>query len=381
MAFELSLEKWKLGFSDGQKSRFVEVAGRDLGGLELAVSLAKKRLGLAEDTPVVSCYEAGRDGFWLHRHLTSLGIRNYVVDPASIEVPRKGRRRKTDRLDVRMLLKSLLRFELCGDAKVWSVCRVPDVEVEDDRRLGREEERLKKEETAHRARIKALLATQGLVHEIGRRGFLSWLQTAKALSSGEPIPSGLQAACRREYKRLQLVWEQQKEIQTERCEQLRAHLELHGDVAPHACSGRARRHQMVLMLASIRSIGLTGAWSLTHELFGWRTFRRGKELGGAVGLTPTPYNSGASSVEQGISKAGNRRVRRLMIQTAWLWLRFQPNTGVSQWFQRRFGDGTKRQRRVGIVAVARKLVVLLWRYLEHGEVADGMCLKPTPFAA
>ncbi len=360
MAQELSNSKWKLAFSPsyGQKPRERTIVAGDLTALRREIGKARERFDLPGSVPVVSCYEAGRDGFWLHRHLKSQGVDNSVVDPASIEVNRRARRRKTDRLDVRKLLRQLIRSQ--DDPKVWSVVRVPTAEQEDDRQLHRELGTLTKEKTAHSNRIKGLLVTQGIRLPVNRT-FLARLSEVRTTADGSALGAGLRSRLEREYQRLELIWQQMRELKAKRRQALRD---------PQKPSDATARH-----LYRLRAIGETGAWVVSKELLAWRRFNNRREVGSAAGLTPAPFASGANSKDQGIDKAGNRRIRPLMIELSWSWLRLQPDSELSHWFQERFGHGTRRQRRVGIVALARKLLVALWRYSDQGIVPGGAVLK------
>lgn len=358
MALELSLARWKLAFSEGQRRRERTIEAGDLAALELEIARAKTRFGLADSAPVVSCYEAGRDGFWLHRALQALGVTNLVVDSASIQVNRRRRRAKTDRVDVRALLDQLVRY-VGGDRRALSVVRVPSPEQEDARRLLRERERLVRERGAHSARMKALLVAQG----IRVKGHGEWLAVVEQLDSpgGYRLGPRLCAELRREYARYRLVDEQIAALEAEMAQALAAPS---GAVA-----------ERVGRLMQLRGVGPVSGWTLVLELFGWRRFANRRELAALVGLTPTPYASGENAREQGISKAGNRRVRALLVELAWQWLRHQPGSALARWYQGRFARGGKRLRRVGIVALARKLLIALWHYLEHGLVPEGAQLK------
>ncbi|MGH8525083.1 MAG: IS110 family transposase [Gammaproteobacteria bacterium] len=358
MALELSHKTWRLVFSDGGKERQVSMEARNLVRLEEEIGKAKVKFGLPVGAQVRSCYEAGRDGFWLHRYLLNRGIENVVLESASIEVDRRARRAKTDRLDGGKLLKQLMRHH--RDGEFLRIVRVPSVEQEDGRRLHRELERLKKERTEHRNRLQGLVVTQGVVLKPGR-DFLSRL-AGVVLWNGEPLPADLKAELEREYGRLKLVEEQIRALETERLKRLE--------------DGREPSLRQVRMLARLRGLGPGSAWVLVMEFFGWRGFRNRREVGAAAGLTGTPYASGESTREQGSSQAGNRRVRALIIELAWAWLRYQPSSALSRWFGARFGPGGKRSRRVGIVALARRLLVALWRYHEFGEVPAEAELKP-----
>ena len=356
LAFELSQNKWKLGFSDGNKMRFKSIVGRSLEQLHEEIEKAQVRFKMKGDVTIVSCYEAGRDGFWLHRHLLSCGIENVVVDSSSIEVNRRKRRTKTDRIDARKLLGMLMRYH-GGERKLWSVVNVPSVEAEDGRNLNRELEVLKKERTMHRNRIRGLLIQQGL--EVTNPSAKKFLQEVEALRSwdGEQLPEDLKARIVREYERLRMVEEQIKILNKER--ERRVQL------------ADKPSFRKVAQLRTLYGIGVTSSWDFVMEMFAWRQFRNRREVGAFPGLTPTPYDSGGSQREQGISKAGRGRIRALSIQIAWAWLRFQPQSKLSKWFWQRFGHGGKRMRKIGIVAVARKLLIDLWRYLEYGLIPEG----------
>jgi transposase len=359
MALELSDKKWKLALSDGNKRRIVTITAGDLVTLGEAVAKAKARFGMPGVVPIVSCYEAGRDGFWLHRYLLHCGVANVVVDASSIEVNRRARRAKTDRIDVEQLLRLLIRYHH-GEKRVWSVVHVPSVGEEDARRLHRELERLKKERTGHRNRIQALLVSQG-VRLQPRHDLLERLEAAR-LWDGSALPPDLQAEVRREEARLRSVDEQIRALEAEQTRRLEA--------VATPC------HQQVAHLMRLRGIGLTSAWVFVMEYFGWRQFHNRKEVAALAGLTPMPYASGDSSRDQGISKAGNRRIRSLMIQIAWGWLRYQPRSALSVWFNTRFALGGKRMRRIGIVALARRLLIALWRYVQRGVIPESASLKP-----
>jgi transposase len=359
VALELSDKKWKLALSDSNKRRIVTIAAGDLVTLGEAVAKAKARFGMPEGVSIVSCYEAGRDGFWLHRYLLHCGVANVVVDASSIEVNRRARRAKTDRIDVEQLLRLLIRYHH-GEQRVWSVVHVPSVEEEDARRLPRELERLKKERTGHRNRIQALLVSQG-VRLQPRHDLLERLEAAR-LWDGSALPPDLRAEVGREEARLRSVEEQIRALEAEQARRLEA--------VATPC------HQQVAQLMRLRGLGLTSAWVFVMEYFGWRQFHNRKEVAALAGLTPTPYASGDSARDQGMNKAGNRRIRSLMIQIAWGWLRYQPRSALSVWFNTRFALGGKRMRRIGIVALARRLLIALWRYVQRGVIPESASLKP-----
>jgi transposase len=354
MALELSNKTWRLALSDGAKRRQVVVPAADLMKLSEAVAKAKERFGMPASARVVSCYEAGRDGFWLHRHLRSIGIENEVVDAASIEVSRRLRHVKTDRLDGDRLLAKLIRH-YAGERGGWSVVRVPSVEEEDARHLHRELGRLKRERLAHRVRMQSLLVTQGVRMTI--KGAARLRLETLTLWDGRALPLELKAELERERERLALVERQIEQLEAVRRERL--------------SSPRTEAEQQVVHLMRLGAIGPTSAWLLVMEFFGWRAFRNRREVAALAGLVGTPYNSGEAERDQGISKAGNRRVRTMIIEIAWLWLRFQPGSALSQWYRERFAGGGLRMRRVGIVALARRLLIALWRYLEDGVMPQG----------
>jgi transposase len=358
LAFELGWTEWKLGFSTGIASapRLRTMRARDLEALWDEVARAKKRFGLPEETSVYSCYEAGRDGFWLHRSLTAHGIHNLVVDSASIEVKRRGRRTKTDRLDAGKLLTMLIRH-CTGEQKVWSVVHVPSVADEDRRHLHRDLEEMKAERTQHSNRLKGLLASCGLaVWEVGA-DFPTVLEGLR-LWDGQAVPMELHQRLLREFARLQFVDRQIRDLENERARRIRT-----AEADPAI--------DQVRQLLELKGIGPNSAWLFVQEFFAWRQIENRRQLGALAGLTPTPYQSGDSEREQGISKAGNRRLRAMAIEIAWCWVRYQPHSALSQWYRQRFGHGNSRLRRIGIVAVARKLLVQLWQYLKTGALPEG----------
>ncbi len=366
MAIEMGEKSWKLLFSSGEvkgngQLRVYQrsIDGNDWIGLIEAIGKAKERLKVSAGASVVSCYEAGQDGFWPHRQLEGLGIVNRVVDSASIEVNRRHRRAKTDQLDVRKLLEMLIRSER-GEQGVWRVVRVPSVEEEDQRRLHRELERIKNEEKQHRTRIRSLLKLQGVRPPMSPegRGWSAYLECLK-----EILPERAWSEVVRQSERLALVKSQRRALAGEQKQAI--------EQAP----SEEEVVQQIVALSLLRGIGRGSAWQLVMEFFAWRHFKNRRQVAGCAGLDPTPYDSGASRREQGISKAGNKRVRWLMVELAWSWLRYQPGSALSQWFQKRFGGGGKRQRRIGIVALARRLLVALWRYIDTGLLPEGAELK------
>jgi transposase len=361
LAFELSNTKWKLAFSDYSKTRLVTIRARNLEQLQEEIKKAKLRFGLNDDVRIVSCYEAGRDGFWLHRYLLSCEIENKVVDSSSIEVNRRKRRAKTDRIDAGKLLRMLMRYH-AGERKLWSVVRVPSVEAEDGRSLNRELEVLKKERTMHCSRIRGLLIREGL--QVGNPSGKKFLEEVDSLRTwdGKELPSDFKDSIVREHKRLRMVEEQISALKKERERRVQS-----------AASPSLRK---VSQLRTLYGIGPTSSWDFVMELFAWRNFRNRREVGAFPGLTPTPYDSGGAQREQGISKEGRGRIRALSIQIAWGWLRFQPHSNLTRWYMERFAEGGSRMRRIGIVAVARRLLIDLWRYTEYGVIPEGARLRP-----
>lgn len=361
MAMELSNQEWKLAFGDGGQERLVSLPARDQIRLRQAIAKAKMKFGLPTNAPVYSCYEAGRDGFWIHRMLEKIGVSNLVVDSASIEVNRRNRRAKTDRLDAKKLLSMLLRYHLHRERTLWSVLRVPSKEDEDRRRLHRNEERLKKERRQHLVRIRSLLVLHGLNPSRLPKDFCllrDW--------DGQPLPEEVIRELEQEQERLNMAVRQLKDLDG---------LRVHRLNAARKESDAPSAERWATKLATVKGVGEETAWKLAHEFFGWREFRNRREVGGAAGLTGSPYSSGDSHREQGISKAGNARVRHLMTELAWRWLKFQPGSGLAKWYEKRFGEGTKRARRIGIVALARKLLVSLWRYGAQGVAPEGALIK------
>jgi transposase len=361
LAFELGWNSWGLAFSTApaQPPRRVAIPARGLDALEREIARAKRRFALPDAAPVRSCYEAGRDGFWLHRYLTTRGIHNLVVDASSIEINRRARRAKSDAIDVAKLLNMLIRYHH-GEWGLWSVVRVPTPADEDRRQPHRERLALVRERTEHTNRIKGLLATLGLditvdEHLMKRLDLLrQW--------DGPPVPPELRDRIEREFARWKLVNAQLKDLENRQRRDVRD-----DDLV---------QIDQVRRLLDLKGIGPVTAWLLVREVFGWRKIQNRRELASLVGLDPTPYQSGESHREQGISKAGNRRVRWALVELAWMWLRYQPESALSRWYQRRFGSGNARARKLGIVALARKLLIALWKYLEHGEMPAGAVLVP-----
>jgi transposase len=365
VAFELSKSKWKLGvmMPGSEKMSRYTIGGGDLAALTARFAAARtKAAGGGRAVRIVSCYEAGFDGHWLHRWLTDQGVINYEIDPASIAVNRRARRAKTDRIDLEQMMRALLAYRR-GEPRACSVVRVPTVEDEDRKRRNRERERLLKERTAHTNRIKGLLHAQGIRDAMplmpGFRNTLDSLRTG----DGHPLAKRLKEEIMREHERLGLVSKQLAALEASSRAERRS-----------AAAGSAEAK--MVHLAQLKGIGTVGGQKLVNEAF-YRSFDNRRQVGSYVGLTGTPFNSGNSERDQGISKAGNRRARELAIELAWLWIRHQPDSELTRWFHARVRDIKGRLRRITIVAVARKLMVALWRYLETGLVPTGAVLRPT----
>ena len=356
IAPELSSDKWLLACATpaAPKPRFRSVPARDLTKLREEIAKAKARFQLPADAPVGTCYQAGRHGSWPHRAWTALGIVPVVVDARAIEVNRRSKRAKTDPLDAGKLLDLLCRYR-GGERKVWSVVNVPAVEGEDRRQRHRGLKGLQRQQTECRNRIKGLLASQGPEAPVDAdsrttlAGLRDW--------AGQPVPAGLQRRVLQEFAVWGTLHRQVRDAADEQERRRRA--------------GEGPYLDQVRRRPGLRAVGVRSAWILVLELFAWRARKDGKELGALVGLTPTPDDSGQSRREQGISKAGNRHVRSLMAELAWLWLRWQPGGAWSRWYDRRLGSGNKRAREVGIVALARKPLLALGRYLERGALPEG----------
>jgi transposase len=359
LSFELGERDWKLAFTIGlgQRPRHRTIRAGELLALDAEIARARERFGLAPESPVRSCYEAGRDGFWLHRALLARGIANVVVDASSIEVNRRARRAKSDRLDNAKLGEMLVRYH-AGEQRVWHVVRVPSEADEDRRQLERERQTLLQDRTRLRNRIHGLLATHGVL--VPLTGDVAAALGRVRRWDGTPLPAAVVARLEREWARLETLTAAITGLEAER----RAAIAAATPTA--ACSRR---------LEQLRAIGPTIAWTLASEVFGWRTFRNRREVGSLLGFTPTPYQSGGEHRELGIGKHGSPQLRALAVELAWLWLRYQPASALSQWYRARFAGGGPRLRRIGIVALARKLVIALWRYVAFDELPAGALLK------
>lgn len=359
LAFELGEDGWLLGFCTGfgQRVRRRRIASRDTKAVLEQIEWARVELGVPHGR-VVSCYEAGRDGFWLHRFLEAHGIESLIIDSSSIEVNRRKRRAKTDRLDVVKLVGLLIRF-LAGEDDAFSIVSVPSVAEEDLRHLGRELKLLKKDRTRVSHRMKGLLANQGLVIDLKKD--LPPQLAGMRLWDGSPLPPHLRERLERYAEDFAYHTSRIRVLEQKRRDLMRAR--------------ESAAVEKVWRLFALRGVGIESSWLYGTEFFGWRSFQNGRQVGSLAGLTPMPFDSGTREREQGIGKDGSRWVRGVAIEQAWAWLRFQPDSALSRWYQRRFGHGSTRLRKIGIVALARKLLIALWHWVEHGVVPEGAVLK------
>ncbi len=363
-ALELSKRTWLLAVQhpDRDKSSLYRVAGGDapalMQKLRDAQDRCRKRFGC---TPLVTlCFEAGYDGFWLARLLMANDIKCKVIEPASVHVNRRARRAKTDRIDVEMLLRTLIMWSR-GDRYICSMVRIPSPQEEDARRSHRERAKLVRDKTRHFNRLKGLLFAQG-IRDINIKLFSKTPNIDDLVTGdGRPVPPNLRREILREVQRLLLVRKQIQEVERER------------DRISETCPDTEKKR---LQLMQLHGIGPAISSILAREVF-YRQFDNRRQVGSYLGLTPSPYDSGDERRSQGISKAGNKIVRGIMIEAAWLWIKHQPQSALALWFCERTTPLGGRMRRVMIVAVARKLAVALWRYLEQGLVPEGAKMSPT----
>lgn len=364
LAIELSSKNWVLaaqvpGLPRTKAKQTIEPAPEEL---MTAINGYRARAAAAGCTVerIIAVYEAGWSGFWLARWLTSRGIETYVIQPSSVPVDRRARRAKSDGIDVELLLRTLLAW-LRGEPRVCSMVPIPSAADEDARRAVRERKELVSERIGLVNRIGAVLATLG-VHGYNplrrdRRLRLDALRTGL----GDTLPANARAKIVRMLDRLELLLEQIAELDRQRDAVLK-------DESPDRASA------MIQQLTTLRGIGVQSATVLVRESF-VRDFASGKALGSYAGLSPTPYNSGGVSREQGIGKAGNRRLRTVMVELAWLWQRYQPGSAHARWFRERAGATGTRIRKVMVVALARKLLIALWRFVTQGVVPEGATMK------
>jgi len=370
VSLELSRSTWLITSLSPGKGEKMSKHGVPAG--HVAVLLArlaelkrKAMMRTGKNYPIIIIQEAGLDGFSIHRVLQKEGIESHVVDAASIAVPRRRRRAKTDRIDGEALLRVLLAYKR-GEPRVCAMVVAPSVEEEDRRRICRERQVLIDERTAHVNRLKGLLIAQGIFgyapSRRDRRARLEELRT----NDGRALPEHLKAQIGRELDRLELLLKQIKAVEAERDAMLAA-------MTKTADKKTDAPHPLAMLLAP-KGIGAEFAAFLWSEAF-YRSFANRRQVAAYGGLAPTPWQSGAVAHEQGVSKSGNPRLRTKMIQLAWLWLRHQPESALARWFHAQGQSGRKGWRKRTIVALARKLLVALWKYVTTGVVIDGAAMK------
>ncbi|MCD1636780.1 IS110 family transposase [Martelella mediterranea] len=368
VSVEMSRSKWVVGIqvSLADKIALHAMACGDVDALLTLIDRARAKLAAAElgAPAVVICYEAGYEGFWLYRRLTALGIRVVVIDPASLLVDRRAKRAKTDRIDARGMVRALMAWAR-GERQVLSEVRVPTVEQDDVRRGLRERQRLVKERTAHGNRIKGLLKTQGIMDFDPRARDAVTRLDALVTGDGRPLGPCLKREITRELERLALVIRQIAQVEAERDAIVRDRSQQTDTAAEPAQDA-----SMIVTLNRLKGIGMNDATILAREAF-WREFRNRREIGGWSGLAPAPWASGSVSRDQGITKAGPPLLRAHMIQMSWRWLFWQPDSELARWHRRRTEGATGRMRRIMVVALARKLLIALWRYATTGMVPRG----------
>jgi transposase len=357
VSFELSATQWKLALTSGfGVEPWVQgVRAGDLKKLAQVLARARARFGLPAETPVVSCYEAGRDGFWIHRAVTQMGLTNQVIDSASIEVSRRARRAKTDRLDALKLVRMLVRY-WAGERQVWRTVHVPSEADEAARHGSRERTALVKEQTRIVNQIRGWLATWGAT--VPSRRPTGWWTRVETWC-GDTVPRAVQDRVARAEARRAVIAEQIAVL----------------DAQQRAVTATAAVDSPAWRLLQLKGVAAATASILLEEGLVWRGFRNRRQVGGILGFAPTPYQSGDVAQDQGISRAGIAPLQAISIQLAWNWIRWQPSSALTHWFERRFAHAGKRARRIGIVAVARRVLILLWRYATTGVVPAGAQLK------
>ncbi|HLO19226.1 MAG TPA: IS110 family transposase [Sphingomicrobium sp.] len=371
VAIEMSRSKWVIGTHVPTAAK-VGIHAVEWGDVDALLQLfARLRLRAADatgtaDTPILCCYEAGYEGFWLYRRLTAAGLRVLVIDPSSLLVNRRAKRAKTDRIDAKAMIRALMAYNR-GEDQVLSAVQVPSVAQEDHRRLVRERQCLVYDCTAHTNRIRGLLLTQGIVGFDPRAGDADQRLDELVTGDGRPLGPRLRDEIRREIARLRIVIDQLKAVSAERDAIARVRKV---DAAPAERDAADADAAMIASLARIKGVGPNDSSVLVREAF-WRKFNNRRELAAWSGLAPTPWASGAVSRDQGIAKTGPAIFRSHMLQIAWRWLQHQPQSRLSQWFIERTSGANGRLRRIMIVALARKLLVALWRYATTGLVPTG----------
>ncbi len=368
VSVEMSRAKWVIGLHTPLADK-IAIHTFSCGDVDALLTLIKRTRAKAETAgytspAVMVCYEAGYEGFWLQRRLDALGIRVTVINPASLLVDRRAKRAKTDRLDARGMVRALMAFAR-GEHQVLSEVRVPTVEQDDTRRTIRERQRLVKERTAHTNRIKGLLKTQGIMDFDPRAAAAASRLDGLVTGDGRHIETCLRREIVRELQRLSLVMEQLARVEAERDAVVETGRQQDG-----LSTNRDGDAAMIAVLNRLKGIGANDASILVREAF-WRSFRNRRELGGWSGLAPSPWASGSVSRDQGITKAGPPMLRAQMIQITWRWLFWQPNSDLARWFKKRSEGATGRMRRIMVVALARKLLIALWRYATTGAVPSG----------
>jgi transposase len=360
MAIEISAAKWVVASTASgarklrRKTLDQEHPLERLEALLSEIETARTHLRVDASARLLLAYEAGQEGFWLLRALRDRGIEAEVIDPVSLQVDRRARRSKTDRLDAEALVAALYRWG-SGEAQALRMVRVPSIEAEDSREWQRERDRLEGERRGCTDRIMKKLRTQG-IWSVGKTWRRQLRDDALRTFEGKALCPMLRSVLTIELDRLELAEAKLKE--------LKQHLELLDAQSVERIEG----------LALLRGIGPVSARTLSTTLF-WRSFGNRREVGACVGLVGTPYDSGTMRQDQGISKSGDPKLRALLVELSWMWLRYQPTSAISQWFSRRTEGGGKRNKRVMIVAVARKLAIALWRYLKDGVIPEGARLK------
>lgn len=358
VAFELAKKEWKLAMTSGFNVApwLQTIASGDLGAVERIVGRGRQRFGLPATARVVSCYEAGRDGFWIHRAVQRLGVENRVVDSASIEVNRRARRTKTDRIDALKLVMMLVRV-CSGERRVFAEVRVPSAEAEAARHRSRERTALVQEQTRLRNQISSWLATFGCRVPARTRQQAAWWTGVRDWADA-PLPAPVQARLARADARLAVVVAQIATI----------------DESQATTTRQADPTTPLARLVQLKGVATTSASVLLDEGLVWRAFQNRRQIGGLLGFAPATYASGASERDQGITRAGNKRLQSVMVQLAWRWIRWQPHSALTHWYLERFSRGP-RARRIGIVALARKLLIALWRYASAGVRPAGAVVK------
>ncbi len=353
-AIELSKKTWVLGIAHPDRDR---PSIHRISGGSIVELVSRLRVAAKNNRRILVCYEAGYDGFWLARALGKIGIECRVLDPASIQVNRRARRVKTDRIDVLALVRALIATDR-GERHVCAIVRVPSVEEEDARRSHRERQRLVRERTGHINRIKGLLFAQGIrdIKPKLRRTPIDF--AALKTAEGHPLPQRLRRELEREYARLALIEAQLREVEKER------------DTTDAQDPAVEQKRQM---LVAVQGVGGTSAAILAREVFA-RSFASRRQLGSYLGLTPSAYDSGSMTRSQGISKAGNSWARRILIEVAWLWQKYQPASPLTNWYIQKTTGQSSRIRRIMLIALARKLAISLWRYVETGLVPEGVVI-------